>query len=351
MISIIIPVYNLEKYIPKCLDSLINQTYNNIEIICVNDGSSDNSLQVLNEYAQKDSRIKVINQKNQGVSVARNVGIDNATGDYIIFVDGDDWIDLDTCEYLMEYMSQSNADLLYFNNRNVYKNGRCYNPCRLKLDNLVASNLFENFENKKFILNNLSCFRFLYKSKFILDNNAKFIEDLSCGEDNIFVLSLLCTNPKIVCIPQTFYNYYLGRENSLMKVDRYEWFLKQKIFLDKVKSLFLDNNIEFKSLEKTFLDYAFAGVVQLWEPLGLNNHKNEFFEYIDNFYKIYNSYSEQELVYARGYKKYKRYKLLSKLHLIFFYHKLIRPIGKYCFILPYRRLENFIRQKTEGIRS
>lgn len=97
-VSIIVPVYNVEPHLRQCMDSLINQTYRNIEIICVNDGATDESGEILAEYAAKDSTIKVISQKNAGLSAARNVGFSFATGDYVMYVDSDDWIDLETCE-------------------------------------------------------------------------------------------------------------------------------------------------------------------------------------------------------------------------------------------------------------
>ena len=91
-ISVIIPVYNVEKYLRECLDSLLNQTFKDIEIICVNDGSTDGSLNILNEYASKDSRFIIINQNNQGLSAARNNGLNVAKGDYVAFLDSDDYI-------------------------------------------------------------------------------------------------------------------------------------------------------------------------------------------------------------------------------------------------------------------
>ena len=94
MISIIVPVYNAAPYLPQCLDSLVNQTYRDIEIICVNDGSTDNSLDILKAYAERDSRILVIHQENQGLSDARNKGLKNARGEWVMFVDSDDWIDI-----------------------------------------------------------------------------------------------------------------------------------------------------------------------------------------------------------------------------------------------------------------
>lgn len=110
-VSVIIPVYNTEKYLRKCLDSVCNQTLSDIEIICVNDCSPDNSLEILNEYAQKDNRIKVINfEENKGVSIARNTGIDSATGEFIGFVDADDFVDLDFYEKLYNKATETGAD-------------------------------------------------------------------------------------------------------------------------------------------------------------------------------------------------------------------------------------------------
>ena len=111
-VSIIVPVYNIEKYLAKCLDSLINQTLEDIEIICVNDGSTDNSAEILNEYAQKDCRIKIINQDNAGLSAARNTGINAANGEYIGYVDSDDWIDLNFYEKLYNAAKDTDADIV-----------------------------------------------------------------------------------------------------------------------------------------------------------------------------------------------------------------------------------------------
>ena len=106
--SVIVPVYNVEKYINECLSSLINQTYKNIEIVVINDGSSDNSLSLIEEYSRIDDRIRVIDQKNMGLGYTRNVGIDNAVGDYILFVDSDDYISLNTCEEIEAVLSYNN---------------------------------------------------------------------------------------------------------------------------------------------------------------------------------------------------------------------------------------------------
>ena len=113
-ISIIVPVYNTEPYLEQCLDSIINQTLEDIEIICVNDGSTDNSLSILEEYASKDNRIRIINQENKGQGFARNNGLKNVNGEYVLFVDSDDWIELNTCEALYKKVNELDLDMLFF---------------------------------------------------------------------------------------------------------------------------------------------------------------------------------------------------------------------------------------------
>ena len=110
-ISVIIPVYNVEKYLRFCLDKVINQTLKDIEIICVNDGSTDNSLNILKEYQQKDERIKIIDRENKGLSATRNDGMRLATGEYIAFLDSDDYVDLDFCEKMYKAAMENNCDI------------------------------------------------------------------------------------------------------------------------------------------------------------------------------------------------------------------------------------------------
>lgn len=119
-ISIIVPVYNTEKYLEQCLNSLINQTYSNLEIIIVNDGSKDNSEQIISGFAKRDFRIKVIKQNNSGLSAARNKGLEYASGEYVLFVDSDDWIDQSTCEEALKAVSQYNADLVMWSYKREY---------------------------------------------------------------------------------------------------------------------------------------------------------------------------------------------------------------------------------------
>ena len=113
-ISIIVPVYNVERYLDECLDSLLEQTHRNIEIICVNDGSTDSSLRILERRASEDGRIRVISQENAGVAHSRNIALDAAQGDYVLFVDSDDYIDVRTCELLLSNAHETDADIVVF---------------------------------------------------------------------------------------------------------------------------------------------------------------------------------------------------------------------------------------------
>lgn len=122
LISIIVPVYNVEKYLEECIDSILNQTYKNLEIILVDDGSTDKSGIICEDYAKIDSRIKVIHKKNGGLSDARNVGIDKALGEFIIFVDSDDYIDKDMCQILINYVCEYNVDIVSCNFKKVFDN-------------------------------------------------------------------------------------------------------------------------------------------------------------------------------------------------------------------------------------
>ena len=116
-ISVVIPVYNAAPYLQRCLDSIYSQSYKNLEIICINDGSTDKSLEILSTYAKKEKRLVVISQENKGASAARNAGIERATGDFISFIDADDYILPGLYEKFMEYGGQSRPDIFMFNGR------------------------------------------------------------------------------------------------------------------------------------------------------------------------------------------------------------------------------------------
>lgn len=203
-ISIIVPIYNSEKYLNKCIDSLINQTEKNIEIILVNDGSTDNSEKIIKEY--KDKRIKYYKNKNQGIGKTRNFGIEQATGSYIMFVDSDDYIEKNACEKMYNKAVNENLDVVLCDFYKEYDNGNIEE---------IHTNSFNNSslkENPNIITDYLCPWAKIYDRKMIIDNNIKFVENLKY-EDAPFVIKALCTAKKIGKIDECL-NYYLIHDNS-----------------------------------------------------------------------------------------------------------------------------------------
>ncbi len=198
-VSVIIPVYNTEKYLRKCLDSVCNQTLSDIEIICVNDCSTDNSFEILKEYASKDDRIKLIDFKeNKGAAVARNTGIDEAKGEYIGFVDSDDFIDLDFYEKLYKEAINKNADIV----KGAYK--------------YPNGSIVETFFNEK-IKEDKNNFSYgycgaIYNTILIKSNNITFpiLKDM---EDPIFAFKSALKANKVIVLENTYINITV-RENS-----------------------------------------------------------------------------------------------------------------------------------------
>ena len=221
-ISIIIPVYNVEPYIKKSLDSVINQTYNNLEIILINDGSTDNSGKICDKYAKKDKRIKVIHQTNKRLSKARNNGLDKATGDYIMFVDPDDWLELNACELLINEIISQKKDILIFNIVREYGNESKKNSkfifnendkdlkyktqakilsSYLKIDNFKIKGIAYTWNKiiKKQLLDNI---RFSFEGK-----KAMY-------EDVVFCYCLLEKTEKIGFYDKHLYHYRISRKYS-----------------------------------------------------------------------------------------------------------------------------------------
>lgn len=204
-ISIIVPIYNAEEYLKRCIDSLVNQTKKEIEIVLINDGSTDNSEKIIKSY--KDDRIKYFKNKNQGIGKTRNFGIEKACGKYILFVDSDDYIDKKTCELLFEKAEKDSLDLL------VYDFYREFDNNELKEEKINEFKISSLKENPKLLLDiNLSPWNKLYKSEIIKKNNIKFIENLKY-EDAPFVVEMIKKSKRIGKLNKALY-YYVIHNNS-----------------------------------------------------------------------------------------------------------------------------------------
>ena len=212
LISVIVPVYKVEKYLHKCIDSILAQTYTNLEIILVDDGSPDNCGRICDEYALKDSRIKVIHQKNGGLSAARNAGLDIATGEYIGFVDSDDYIAPDMYEKLYEALIKAKAEIAICNFAFVDSSYRLINEeSPVKNEVLNNNGIFEKF-TEKYYWYYVTVWNRLYKAG--LFSNLRF-EIGKTNEDEFIAHKIFCQCNTVVVTEDTFY-YYLKREDSIM---------------------------------------------------------------------------------------------------------------------------------------
>ena len=209
-VSVIVPVYNTENYLPRCIDSILAQTFIEFELILVNDGSEDNSGKICDNYALKDSRIIVIHKVNEGVSIARNTGIKRSTGKYITFIDSDDNVSTNYLLNLIEIHEKLNAELTI--SGFVKRNQGIDKPHYIDYNGVVDIETIGSILN-----NNIISIPFakIFNSDIIKTNRIIFPNGISRGEDTIFVLEYLLHIDKIALLPE--YNYfYITTENSLM---------------------------------------------------------------------------------------------------------------------------------------
>lgn len=215
-VSVIVPIYNVEKYLPKCIESIVNQTLTNIEIILVDDGSTDNSGKIAAEYSKKDQRIKVIYKENGGQGSARNIGLDISSGEYIGFVDSDDWIDKDMYEKLYLNAKEKKADITVCN-RNVYDHGNnviTVVSVKEEVINDVKNNIHEYVVEKLLFKHTVVVYNKIYKADVLKNTNIRFKEVKEVGsEDALFNCQLLLHVNKISAINSTYHNQ-LAREGS-----------------------------------------------------------------------------------------------------------------------------------------
>lgn len=209
LVSVVIPVYNLEEYIENCIRSIIGQTYKNLEIICVDDGSTDSSADVIKNLIDADSRIIYVYQENAGVSAARNKGLETATGDYVMFVDGDDYLHFQAVEILKKCIEDTGVDMVSAHQQCTFSLDEEMNNIE-KYDCYVASHedLFKTVNGN--VIGKSSCAK-LFRTQVAL--RARFPVGITNGEDANYIVRLLAGGMKTAIVDQTFY-YYYTRENS-----------------------------------------------------------------------------------------------------------------------------------------
>lgn len=284
-VSVIVPVYNVENHLKECMDSIINQKLKDIQIICVNDGSTDSSPQILKEYALKDPRIEIIDKKNAGLAAARNTGMEYAKGEYIGFVDSDDWIELDMYEKLYENAKLNDSDIVmspvhvFDESKNELKYDNPYFTL-INLEKYFNKGTFNHLKTKKHLFNIcVTAWNKIYNSQFLKRIDSKFPEGL-IFEDNPFFFETYLQANKISIIPDYLYFYRLNRTDSIIKKADKRYFDLLKIH-ELIKDILVKtgNYDEYKiQLTNFILRTVFSRFEQINEK-----YKNQFFFLIKEY--------------------------------------------------------------------
>lgn len=225
-VSIVLPVYNTEKYLSQCLDSIINQTFKDFECICINDGSTDSSLKILEDYAKKDIRIKIINQENKGIAYVRNIGINNAKSEYLIFVDSDDWLDKKYLKILYETIVQTDSEIVSCNYKEYYEKEKNFVSNILPKERMFLNNDKLSLKISKAYAQP-TLWSKIFKISFLKNNKISFFEDYFVCEDAPFVALVFLYLKKITYIDNVLY-FYRKQINSSITAN------KTNLFIGKV---------------------------------------------------------------------------------------------------------------------
>jgi glycosyltransferase involved in cell wall biosynthesis len=212
--SIIIPVYNVEPYLRQCLDSVLKQNYSDYEMICINDGSTDNCLSILQEYKERDGRIKIIDQDNHGLSAARNAGMKAASGEYILLLDSDDWLEPEALQTLTS--GQKGEDMICFNGKRHFEDGRKESPDQgITEEKLTGWDYYNKYALVPRKFHFVCTVLRLYRRVFLLQNNLFFKEGI-LHEDNLFTPLACYYAQSVRVIPEILYVYRI-RTGSIMQ--------------------------------------------------------------------------------------------------------------------------------------
>lgn len=291
LVSVIIPIYNVEQYLAKCLDSVINQTYKDLEIICVNDCSPDNSAKILEEYSKKDNRIKIINrEQNGGLSAARNSGMEIMTGDYVYFLDSDDWIDNNYIEELVSKMEEKNVDMI------INANVKFEYEIQPKIDNSNSIEYSSHSQEGEYI-SPYDCFKnprykiwavwtHLYKSKLIKENNVIF-PDGYINEDVYFGHFYAHYAKNVYIFRSNSAYHYVIRNSSITKNNKSNAISHIKVW-GKMLELYRRNGWLNNSGDKLFELDRLIEVSLEDEYNQVKKFLNDNFDYIKSQIDLYN---------------------------------------------------------------
>lgn len=311
-ISVIIPVYNVERYIEECLRSVCNQTLKDIEILCINDGSTDNSLEILKSFAQNDNRVIIIDQQNAGVSAARNKGLELSKGEYISFVDSDDYIKPDFLEKLYNKATETEADIVacgvtYLENGNFNAQNHLH-----KQTFKTGKDIITTINDKFSFMSSVVIWNKLYSANLIKKHNIKFVENCRF-EDNHFTFITIAIANKIALEPSTEYIYRIIN-NSFMS----DIFNSKKLFdiikiMDNLK-LDIQEKIKTQEMPEIFEKIYNAYVIGIFYSWNKNISKNYIKEYQSEIIKRVEgiTISNNEFIDKKTKKRYNKLINLNK---------------------------------------
>ncbi len=294
-ISIIIPIYNIEDYIVECVSSIIAQTYKNIEIILINDGSIDKSEKICKELKEKDNRIKYIYKNNGGLSSARNEGIRNATGEYLMFVDGDDFLkDLESIQTLVNNLRNKKSDIVIYKMIEFYQESNKYIMSKNSISKKEEYNdVLEYLKTsiKKSTLSISACDK-IVKRDILISNNIYFNEDQKCMEDIDWSLMLYQYIAQIQVVPEIIYVYRKQRKNSITYSVNSEKINLAMQLIEKWLNFDYNENNELKDLYYNYITYQYLILITNMNKknssLGFRKkaYDMRWLLYYDNIFKV-----------------------------------------------------------------
>ncbi len=315
LVSVIVPIYNVEAYLRQCLDSIVNQTYKQLEIILVNDGSTDSSGQICDEYASKDSRIKVITKPNGGLSSARNAGLKEAKGEFIYFVDSDDWIQSDTVETCHAALLENDADFCFFDADSFDESGYGIPQRYHRTQNYEpASGLTVISKLYQFNEFHSSIPLFFFQTAFLVKHTLSFFEGI-VYEDMLFTFQAFALASKVCYVNHSFYQRRY-RSNSIMTSRTTPLKFNSAVMVYEQLLAFIDNHaLAEQAVASQYLTRSAFNVLNIYSCLKKADQKSCKKQLGDTKQNIlkHNAFADVSLkMRCHGYLHWLFYKLYAK---------------------------------------
>lgn len=309
-LTVIVPIYNAEKYLPTCLDSLVSCPLSDMECLLINDGSTDSSLHICNEYTGRDSRFRVIDKANEGVSIARNIGISHATGKYIMFLDADDYIDTNKWNKIVDAIALE-LDFIAFSYFTLYEN----KSVKEELFDIQSLSTNDTDSIRKILLGSSAlntCWGKLFKTELVLNNHISFPKGLRTGEDAIFVLDFLKMANHLLLINESILYYRQHGESVMHKLDIHSKISDfQQLYNYRRKMSDLWNNEELKAvMYREFLS-VITNLLLIYSYKRKYSECNKVFKQLLNNEMIQNILTHVKPTYLKSHYKRLEFQLLN----------------------------------------